>query len=462
MGLDACRVWDTSAAFQHLATRGEVLTKRTAERRILDRLRLPPPVTPDDLVDEHGRKANRLLLDWVLEKARRKRCLVLFAQLHRLPSGIDCLLANDPRKGRYWVPLIDGRPDQIAIHRALSDLRGHIGKNVVLLPCGELVGMLRDTASVSGLDVALAPYRPPFPERTLAPAARIDADPYLQRLEAESIYIIREAAATAKNPVLLHAMGKDSAVLLHLVRKAFYPGRSPLSLMHVDTGWGFDETRAFRDLMARESGMPLTVYVDPETAGQGINPFDHGAALYTRLAGEEALERAIERCGCDVVFAGKRLCEERSSTGNFSTGAPDGQGNHARLAPGGPGFWRIPQASRNPGRGLRAFPLSGWTELDIWRYIRQESIPVVSLYFARKRPVVIRGGMTLLVDDDRFRLFPGEEIVEKQVRFRSLGCYPLTGAIESAADNVDAIVAELLHGTPHLGRVRKNETAKEG
>jgi sulfate adenylyltransferase subunit 2 len=262
-------------------------------------------------------------------------------------------------------------------------------------------------------------------------------------LEAESIHIMREVMAQAENPVMLYSVGKDSSVMLHLARKAFYPSVPPFPLMHVDTRWKFQAMYRFRDEMIRDSGMELIVYVNPEGVEKNINPFDHGSALHTDVMKTQGLKQALDLHGFDVAFGGARRDEEKSRAKervfSFRTSTHRWDPKNQR-----PELWNLYNGDKNPGESIRVFPLSNWTELDIWEYIHREQIPIVPLYFAAERPVVDRDGMLMLVDDDRMRLFEGEKIQIKRVRFRTLGCYPLTGAIESDADDLSSIVLELL------------------
>jgi sulfate adenylyltransferase subunit 2 len=269
------------------------------------------------------------------------------------------------------------------------------------------------------------------------------ATPYWKRLEAESIHILREAVAEADRPALLYSAGKDSSVLLHLARKAFHPAPPPLPLLHVDTRWKFREMYSFRDQAARASGMELRVHVNPEAVARDINPFDHGAALHTEITKTEGLKQALERHRFDLVIGGARRDEEKSRAKEriFSLRSPAHRWDprQQRAEP-----WDLFNTRRNAGESLRVFPLSNWTELDIWHYIHLQGIPVVPLYFARTRPVVERDGLLLMVDDERFRLRPGEVVAQRTVRFRTLGCYPLTGAIASTAATVPEVILELL------------------
>ena len=265
---------------------------------------------------------------------------------------------------------------------------------------------------------------------------------HLQRLEAESIHIMREVVAEAQNPVMLYSVGKDSAVMLHLARKAFYPSPPPFPLLHVDTTWKFQDMYALRDKMARESGMELLVYQNPEALERGINPFDHGP-LHTDMWKTEGLKQALDKYGFDAAFGGARRDEEKSRAKerifSFRTASHGWDPKNQR-----PELWNLYNARKNKGESIRVFPISNWTELDIWQYIMAENIEIVPLYLSAPRPTVERDGMLLMVDDDRFPLLPGEVPQMRSIRFRTLGCYPLTGAVESTAATLPEVVQEML------------------
>jgi len=266
---------------------------------------------------------------------------------------------------------------------------------------------------------------------------------HLQRLEAESIHIFREVAATFAKPVMLYSVGKDSSVLMHLAMKAFYPARPPFPFLHVDTTWKFREMIAFRDAMAARLGVDLIVHVNDEGVRDNINPFDHGSNTHTHVMKTVALRQALDRYGFDAAFGGARRDEEKSRAKerifSFRSAQHAWDPKNQR-----PEMWKIYNTRVAPGESIRVFPLSNWTELDIWQYILSEDISIVPLYLAKKRPVVERDGMLIMVDDDRLKLLPGERVEERMVRFRTLGCYPLTGAIESEAGTVEEIVEEML------------------
>ncbi|MBN8888323.1 MAG: sulfate adenylyltransferase subunit CysD [Rudaea sp.] len=269
---------------------------------------------------------------------------------------------------------------------------------------------------------------------------------HLQRLEAESIDILREAAAESERPVMLYSIGKDSSVMLHLARKAFFPSRAPFPLLHVDTTWKFRDMYAMRERAARESGMQLIVHKNPEAEALGINPFDHGSAKHTDMWKTQGLKQALDLYRFDLAFGGARRDEEKSRAKErvFSFRSAQHQWDPKNQRPE---LWRLYNTRKNAGESIRVFPLSNWTELDIWQYIYLEDIPIVPLYLAAERPVVERDGMLIMVDDERFPLAAGEKLQRRSVRFRTLGCYPLSGAIESTANTLPQIIREMLLAT---------------
>ena len=265
---------------------------------------------------------------------------------------------------------------------------------------------------------------------------------HLDELEAEAIYIIREVAAQCEKPVMLYSIGKDSSVMLHLARKAFYPEKPPFPFLHVNTTWKFKEMIKFRDETAKKFGLDMIEYINQDGVDQGINPFDHGSA-YTDIMKTQALKQALNKYGFTAAFGGGRRDEEKSRAKerifSFRNASHGWDPKNQR-----PEMWKLYNAKINKGESIRVFPLSNWTEKDIWQYIKRENIDIVSLYFAAERPVVYRDGNIIMVDDDRFKLLPGEKIEQKKVRFRTLGCYPLTGGTESNATTLDEIIEETL------------------
>lgn len=267
-------------------------------------------------------------------------------------------------------------------------------------------------------------------------------DDVLGRLEAEAIHIFREVAAECERPVLLFSAGKDSAVLLHLARKAFFPAPPPFPLLHIDTTWKFAEMYAFRDAAAVRAGMELLVHRNPEAEAEGVNPFDHGASVHTHLWKTQGLKQALDLHRFDAAFGGARRDEEKSRAKerivSVRSAAHGWDPKRQR-----PELWNLYNTRLTPGESLRVFPLSNWTELDVWRYVRREAIALPSLYFAAERPVIERDGALLMVDDERMALRPGEQVRPRRVRFRTLGCWPLTAAVNSEADTLDAVICEV-------------------
>ncbi len=294
------------------------------------------------------------------------------------------------------------------------------------------------------------------PKPLLSPVALT----HLQRLEAESIHIMREVVAESDNPVMLYSIGKDSAVMLHLAIKAFYPALPPFPLLHVDTGWKFREMIAFRDDIVAKLGLTLLTHTNPEGVAQGVGPFTHGSAVHTDIMKTEGLKQALDQHGFDVAFGGARRDEEKSRAKEriFSFRSAQHRWDPKQQRPE---LWRTYNARKHKGESIRVFPLSNWTELDIWQYIHLENIPLVPLYFAAERPVVERDGTLIMVDDDRMPMRPGEVPERKMVRFRTLGCYPLTGAVESTAATLPDIIQEMLLTTTseRQGRVIDHDQA---
>jgi len=283
---------------------------------------------------------------------------------------------------------------------------------------------------------------------------------HLQRLEAEAIHIMREVVAEADNPVMLYSIGKDSSVLLHLALKAFYPAKPPFPLLHIDTTWKFRDMYAFRERRVRELGLDLIVHVNQEGLAAGVNPFTHGSAVHTDIMKTVALKQALDKYGFDAAFGGARRDEEKSRAKEriFSFRSAQHRWDPKNQRPE---LWRVYNARKHKGESFRVFPMSNWTELDIWQYVYLEQIPIVPLYFAAPRPVVERDGVLVMVDDERMPLQPGEQPQLRTVRFRTLGCYPLTGAVESGATTLPEIIQEMLLATTseRQGRVIDHDQA---
>ncbi len=448
---DTSRVWDTQAVHVRMAETGAEQTVRSTERLLEKADWLPAALKLDDLRDESDRPLVQLVASELGRLSKKRRIHSLVVQCAPI-GGRWVLVVNDGRGARRWV-FIDTL-DVATLTHAMDQLCN--GKPAYLWPHGQITGLFREwvsgedthqiaLASGTKVTVALTAYR-----STLALAAYPESPPrteeamtHLDRLEAEAIHIMREVIAQAENPVMLYSVGKDSSVMLHLARKAFYPSPPPFPLMHVDTRWKFQAMYDFRDKMAEEVGMDLITHINPDGIAKDINPFDHGSALHTDVMKTQGLKQALDEHGFDVAFGGARRDEEKSRAKervfSFRTETHRWDPKSQR-----PELWNLYNGYKNPGESIRVFPLSNWTELDIWQYIYREHIPIVPLYFAAERPVVDRDGMLIMVDDDRMRMLPGERIETRRIRFRTLGCYPLTGAIESDADSLSSIVLELL------------------
>ena len=431
----------------------EASLKKT-EREMSKRHFLIPLIGTNTLRDENDRPAKQLVVNFILREARKKRQLVLFSQLTKIQNRLF-LFYHDARGARRWIRLENMTAE--CISKAFKTIADKENKAIVILPTGEIVSVCRSifrkkSVYLSELSdrmrISLEVYHHSPSEIEQNKDQRLPRQPsakltHLDKLEAESIHIIREVMADAANPVMLYSVGKDSSVMLHLARKAFYPSPPPFPLLHIDTQWKFQAMYDFRDFMARESGMDLLIHVNPDGVTANINPFDHGSALHTDIMKTESLKQALKHHKFDVAFGGARRDEEKSRAKervfSFRTSSHRWDPKNQR-----PELWNLYNGKKNTDESIRVFPISNWTELDIWQYIYREQIPIVPLYFAAERPVVERDGMLMMVDDDRLPLHPNELIHLKKIRFRTLGCYPLTGAIESDADDLASIVLELL------------------
>ena len=428
-------------------------TMRTTQRKIEELVWLPNAKTIGEARDERSRPLTRLVSDSLVRRAKKKRQQTWVLQLGEIDESQSVLLLNDGRSAKRWRFVRNSNLGATFISELML-LVG--GRSAVIWPDGPVVSFCRELVDKTGnhtleneggetITFALTAYQAAQnrvnPEQTQK--TRIDSLTHLDRLEAESIFIMREVVAQAENPVMLYSVGKDSAVMLHIARKAFYPSSPPFPLMHVDTRWKFQAMYDFRNHMAKQSKMELIVHINPEGVEKDINPFDHGSALHTDIMKTQGLKQALDMHKFDVAFGGARRDEEKSRAKEriFSFRNPQHRWDPKNQRPE---LWSLYNGYKNPGEGIRVFPLSNWTELDIWQYINREGIEIVPLYFAAERPVIERDGMLLMVDDDRMRLSEGEEIQTRQVRFRTLGCYPLTGAIDSTAVSLPEIVLELL------------------
>lgn len=442
---------------------------KAAERAINQSVLRCSAIDASSLVDEHERPAKRLVLEQLLTSARRKRKLVLFAQIIMPDCNGQFLVLNDARGGRRWVRLGLDSDSRDPLLVALNKVCDFEKKDIIVIPSGQVVQLFRRLVKenrsqrvvelcVGSITVSLEAYSHGSLDilQNVNPRRGVNVRgvvTHLERLEAESIHIFREVMADAESPVMLFSLGKDSSVMLHLARKAFHPCPLPFPLLHIDTGWKFQAMYDFRDFTASDLNLNLLVHSNSEGLARNINPFDHGAALHTDIMKTQSLKMALEHYKFDVAFGGARRDEEKSRAKervfSFRTVSHQWDPKNQR-----PELWNLYNGKKNRDETIRVFPISNWTELDIWQYIYREQIPIVPLYFASERPVIERDGMLMMVDDDRVPLHAGETIQIRKVRFRTLGCYPLTGAIESEADDLGSIILELLsaHTSERQGR----------
>jgi sulfate adenylyltransferase subunit 2 len=463
------QIWTTRAIALELYGSDTPANMKKTERWLGEQGLNFPLLNEITLLDEHLRAAKVKVTKHIINTARRKRHSVLFVAMHTLASGTRVLFANDGRKGRRWIFLTATNLTHQTLEPALKRLALGENKNTIIVPSGALVAVCRalcrewrghdiNLGNTHKLRLALEVYSHgqgdiyANVDETLRQKLSTEIT-HLDRLEAEAIYIMREVIAEADNPVMLYSVGKDSQVILHLARKAFYPSPPPFPLLHIDTRWKFQAMYDFRDYMAHDSGMDLLVHTNPEGIEKNINPFDHGSAIHTEFMKTMALKQALEHYNFDMAFGGARRDEEASRAKericSFRTAAHRWDPKNQR-----PELWRQYNLRKHTGESIRVFPISNWTELDIWQYIYREEIPIVPLYFAAERPVIERNGMLIMVDDDRLELQKNETIHIKKVRFRSLGCYPLAGAMVSDADDLALILIELASAktSERLGR----------
>lgn len=437
-------LWTIAKTYDHLKSGGTVTSKRSVERLLHAEQFLPKALTSKSLRNENDQPCHQVILEAQLKEAQKKRKLILYAQLHQLPTKQLFICCNDNRTARYWIR-IPNPLTQTSVQHALQVLVHELGKPIVLFPHHQLVSLLRPLNPISGIEWSLLSYFTTNHEikKQSKKIPRTTLPQSLRQLEAESIYILREAVASASTPVMLTSLGKDSSVMLHLARKAFAPGPLPFPLLHIDTRWKFQEMYAFRTTLQKDPDIRLMTYTNPEAIEKNVNPFDFGSAVHTDITKTQALRQVLSLHQFDMVFGGARRDEEKSRAKerifSFRNAKHAWDPKNQR-----PELWNLFNTHLHHGESLRVFPLSNWTELDIWHYIYHEHIPVVPLYFSAIRPVVWRNGTWIMVDDERFRLEAGEKIEAKSVRFRTLGCYPLSGAIESTARSVEEIVLELI------------------
>lgn len=449
------KIWNLSSFYEFCSSNGYEKSKRTFDREIAE-LGFYPKVIFD---------INNTLLKKVIYKAWDKICIS--KRLLSLKSSISNFNNNffifyeDSRGKKYWHSASEISKDILI--DSFKNLSKEIDKNSVVWPSSELIDLFEIIVDDAGTEVInisedfkvtlpISSFKKVLTNENLNQAndykpssieIKSESLTHLEKIEAEAIHIIRETSAEAENPVMLYSVGKDSAVMLHLAKKAFYPAPPPFPLMHVDTGWKFDEMYQFRDLMANDSGMQLIVHKNQDGVEQGINPFDHGSEIHTDIMKTQALKQALDNYKFDFAFGGARRDEEKSRAKerilSFRSESHVWDPKNQR-----PELWDLYNFNKKKTESARVFPISNWTELDIWQYIYKESIPIVPLYYASERPFVERDGNLIMIDDDRFKLYEGEIVKFIKARFRTLGCYPLTGAVVSEATSISDILLELI------------------
>lgn len=483
-------IWDAHTLSNLLEAQGITNNRKGTDRWLEQQASLPLPIDIEHIKDEAQRSLKPQVVEHLIKLAKKQRQNVLCVQAFAL-EGHFGLYANDAKGSRRWL----WNPqdwDLQSLTEALTALVAYNGKDTLFFPHGQITGLFRElwlaskqqpicqpnnltnpsmlgqaspkvNAHVKGKGLlAMAAYAAKLAKVKVSarPSHIATGNSHLDRLEAESIHIMREVLAQAENPVMLYSVGKDSAVMLHLARKAFYPSPPPFSLLHIDTRWKFQEMYQFRDKMAAEAGMDLIVHINPEAIERDISPLVHGSALHTDITKTQGLKQALDHYKFDVAFGGARRDEEKSRAKerifSFRNAAHRWDPKNQR-----PELWNLYNGHKHPGESIRVFPISNWTELDIWQYIYREQIPIVPLYYAQKRPVIKRNNMLMMVDDERLELLPSEQVEIKSVRFRTLGCYPLTGAIESHADTLEDIILELLQArtSERQGRAIDSDSA---
>jgi sulfate adenylyltransferase subunit 2 len=433
-------VGDLGALLTALERGGFTLSKRHVTRLLGEIFPGSPLRTFQDVRDFKNQKVNPLVAEEFNRESQRKRLRVWFGQLSSV--GYQRFVVVSDRRGSIAWSRLKGQASE-HLREALLALTRFLGEGVVLVPHGEMHPALADIPPISGLTVAdFAHGALPFRNAPRPSVSRRETHNHLRALEHESIRIFREAVAVAKNPAMLFSMGKDSMVMWELAKKAFWPEPPPFPLIVIDTRWKFQEMYRFREYMASLPDTDLRVHINPDAIERDVNPFDFGSATHTDITKTVALKQILDANQFDFIFGGARRDEERSRAKErvFSV-RNERHGWDPRAQR--PELWNVYNTFLPKNHSMRVFPLSNWTELDVWRYIEAEGIPVVPLYFSKTRPFVERGGALIMVDDERFRLNDGEQIRFEPIRFRTLGCYPLTGGVRSQATTVGEIIEEL-------------------
>jgi sulfate adenylyltransferase subunit 2 len=445
-------VWDYDLALKTLDS--PTPSDKTLQRSLHKENICAENVIIQNIKDENNIICNNILLNYFIEVHKKKRYTIFFVQFHRIDNNLWSIHFNNQRGEKHWIVGEGMKVTEHFLIESLEAFKNKINKKIFLIPSGLIVRDLKviKHSTILNNKIVNIPFYI-FDENIENSKSYFEVKNkkinssklnHLDKLEAESIYIFREVVSQAINPVMLYSIGKDSAVLLHLAKKAFYPQSIPFPLLHVDTKWKFKLMYKFREFISENDKVNLIVFSNQNGIEKNINPFDHGSQIHTDIMKTEALKMALNNYKFDVAFGGARRDEEKSRAKericSFRNESHRWDPKNQR-----PEIWNIFNNFKKENESIRAFPISNWTEKDVWEYIHRESIPIVPLYFAAQRPVINRNNQLLLVDDYRIKLFPNEKIELKKVRFRTLGCYPLTGAIESNADNLEKIINELSH-----------------
>lgn len=468
---DSGDIWTISSAFNFYESHGYSKSKRTFERE-LENLKFKPEI----IFEENNPNLKKIVYKGWQDLISRKRYLSLKSSILKF-NNINFIFYEDNRGKKYWYGIKDLNDSEI-LNSTLKLLR-FINHSAVIWPSKDLIDIFSSVVKYVGTESVIkknkikaifpiTSFKKLLNKKDLTQKNKYfskkiiskHALTHIDEIEAESIHIIRETIAEAKNPVMLYSVGKDSAVMLHLAKKAFYPAPPPFPLLHVDTGWKFDEMYQFRNLMAKLSGMELLIYKNEEGINLGINPFDHGSEIHTDIMKTQALKKALDKYEFDFAFGGARRDEEKSRAKerilSFRSDTHSWDPKNQR-----PELWDLYNFEKKESESARVFPISNWTEFDIWQYIYRESIPIVPLYFSAERPCVERDGVLFMVDDDRFKLYKNEEIKFIKIRFRTLGCYPLTAAVKSDAAQISDILLELIQtkSSERSGRIIDSDSA---
>jgi sulfate adenylyltransferase subunit 2 len=440
------KMWSRASLLTHLKQDETAANVKKFERKAESTCYLPSALYPNALTDENNHPLQQNLLQYDIKAIQSRRGKWLILQYWQSNSQPALIMANDGRGARLWLFAENGQNQEAHLKAFIAALEAESNKPLLIILHGTLCSFRHRILDSTHIKLTRTPYSEQSVEmvpkimHTTIPTSSLS---HLDLLEAESIHIIREVFAETKNPVMLYSIGKDSAVMLHLAQKAFWPGTPPFPLLHVDTGWKFRAMYDFRDQVAQATGMELLVHKNPDGVAQSINPLDHGSAIHTDIMKTQGLKQALDRHSFDAAFGGARRDEEKSRAKerifSFRTQTHQWDPKNQR-----PELWNLYNTRVADGETMRVFPLSNWTELDIWSYIYRENIPIVPLYFAAERPIVERDGALIMVDDDRLTLTKSDKPRMRQVRFRTLGCYPLTGAVESSADTLEDVILELL------------------